>query len=229
MTVHEPPFVSTDLRVLVASPHVDPASDILSRGRTYRRLDPTYYAWLRHKMGLAKSAFSRGRLPEPTFDILRDRFNALHDRAIALFGESALIHATWTLDPKTYAWPRVDQEAVTPDAELQSKASTPPPNPDDWSDHQFPKEPDEHQFLQPVRQSALDKVQAIRERALAMGWTDADLLRNRGRFRFPFGNDYGLVCFVQPDQTLGRVTPKAIEVICRAGHSLHHYHHGGLP
>ena len=240
-------YVATDLATLDIPAPQDSGCDLFAGDRFFRRLDPDFYAWLRHKMELARTAFSRGRLPEPTFDALRARFNAVHAQAMNLFGESALLHAVQHLDPKSYPPPGSHVETAAPEPDVPKDAPPTPASPpdsrcssetpsipgdavdDDWSDHQFPEEPDEHQFLQPVRKSALDKVQAIRERALAMGWTDAELLRNCGRFRFPFGNDYGLVCFVHHDQTLGRVTPKAIEVICSAGHSLHHYRNGGMP
>lgn len=242
------PYVSTDLRVLDGAPVDDQARDIVVDARVFRCLDPDYYAWLRHKMDLARSAFTHGRLPEPTFDALRDRFNALHHLAIATFGEAALHQAVWRLDPKTYAWPQVAAPALQPVTEIPEASATPPssspssrcsseppsiPSPDleadDLADHRFPEEPGQLRFLQPVSRSALDKVHAIRERALALGWTDSRLYQNRGRFAFPCGGDYGLVCFVHTTQVLGAVTPRAIEVVCRAGHSLRFYRTGGQP
>jgi hypothetical protein len=244
-------YVATDLATLeipVAQGSRDYRDDVFADGRFFRRLDPEFYAWLRHKMELARSAFSRGRLPEPTFEDLRTRFNAVHVRALALFGESALLHAVQHLDPKSYPVPGTHVDLATTVAEAPKDAlpaSAPPPDSrcssvppsipgdavaeDDWSNHQFPEEPGQFRFLQPVRQSALTKVQAIRDAALAAGWTDARLFQNRGRFLFPCGNDYGLACFVHPDQAIGAVTPRAIEVITRAGHTLNFYRNGGNP
>ena len=47
------------------------ARDVGIDGVYYRRLDPEYYAWLRHKMALAKKALETGRLGPAAFDGLR--------------------------------------------------------------------------------------------------------------------------------------------------------------
>ena len=60
---------------------------------------------------------------------------------------------------------------------------------------------------------AVAKVDAIREEAMAKGWSEARLYQNQGRFRFPCGEDYGLVCFVDGDQEIGEVTERSIEII----------------
>ncbi len=48
---------------------------------------------------------------------------------------------------------------------------------------------------------------------MAQGWREARLYQNRGRFRFPCGEDYGLVCFVDGDFALGEVTRQSIEIV----------------
>ena len=241
-------YVATDLAAMDFPVAQDSGGDLFSDGRFFRALDPDYYAWLRRKMELARTAYTHGRLPEPTFEALRARFNAVHARALDLFGESALLHAVRQLDPKSYPPPGSHVEPATTVAETPKDAPSPPPTPpdsrcspddsgipgdavadDDWADHQFPEDPGDFRFLQLVFRTALDKVHAIREAALAAGWTEASLYQNRGRFAFPCGNDWGLVCFVHADQTLGAITPRAIEIVCRAGHSLHFYRHGGTP
>ena len=243
-----PPFVATDLTILEAPEHADPATDLLALGKAYRALDPDYYAWLRHKMELARSAYSQGRLLEPTFDALRDRFNAVHDLAVSLFGMGRLLEASWRLDPKRYPRPGLDA-ATTRDPEPAKDAPQPIPSTaprcssddttpsrpspavddDPLTDHEHPDDAEGLPHLHAVRQSALDKVHAIEATALAAGWTHAELYANRGRFAFPFGGDYGLVCFVHPDHVLGRVSPRAIEIVCPSGHSQHYYRRGALP
>ena len=76
----------------------------------------------------------------------------------------------------------------------------------------FPEDGD-WQFTQPVRSSTVPKVDAIRDQALSLGWSEAQLYRNRGRFRFPYGRDYGLVCFLEEDKRIGEVTRQSIEII----------------
>lgn len=77
------------------------ARDVGMDGICYRRLDPEYYAWLRHKMALAKKALEAGRLDSAAFDGLRTRFNDIHAWAVARFGENELLAAVRSLDPKT--------------------------------------------------------------------------------------------------------------------------------
>ena len=56
-------------------------------------------------------------------------------------------------------------------------------------------------------------VDAIREKAQSLGWGEARLYQNRGRFAFPCGRDWGLVCFVGPGDVLGAITETHIEII----------------
>ena len=78
--------------------------------------------------------------------------------------------------------------------------------------HLFPEHGD-WKFTQPVRLSTVPKVDAIRDQALSLGWSEAQLYQNRGRFRFPCGQDYGLVCFLEEDKRIGKVTRQSIEII----------------
>ena len=76
----------------------------------------------------------------------------------------------------------------------------------------FPKD-GELPFAEKVLPSAVAKVDAIRDQALALGWNEAQLYQTRGRFRFPFGSDYGLVCFIGYDKRVGEVTKQHIEIV----------------
>jgi hypothetical protein len=234
-------FVATDLSILNDAVSPSLQDELSVEGRVYRRLDPEYYAWLRSRMETAQAACSRGKLPPETFDALRIRFNAIHDLAMAFFGESALQDAVRLLDPKSYPWPghtRKEPEDSThaeiPKADEQPAPRCRPEKPpgipeekaslDGMSRHSFPGEdPERFRFNQPVSKYALAQVDAIRDQALACGWTEAQLYQTRGRFAFPCGGDYGVVCLISRDQRLGKVTDKAIEIICSGGHSLRFY------
>ena len=112
------------------------------------------------------------------------------------------------IDPKSYALPRLDpinRQPTDAPRELTRTAPTIPP-------HLFPEDGD-WKFTQPVRSSTVPKVDAIRDQALSVGWSEAQLYRNRGRFRFPCGQDYGLVCFLEEDKRIGEVTRQSIEII----------------
>ena len=71
----------------------------------YRRLDPEYYAWLRHEMILAKNALESGLLEPLAFDGLQVRFNHIQAWALRCFGENILHAAIRTLEPETYSPP----------------------------------------------------------------------------------------------------------------------------
>ena len=58
---------------------------------------------------------------------------------------------------------------------------------------------------------------AIRDVALARGWTESGLYRNRSDLRFPYGPDYGLVCFLDGDAVVGEVTRESIEILRSRG------------
>ncbi len=68
-------------------------------------------------------------------------------------------------------------------------------------------------YREPVTARALAKVDAIRDQALSLGWSEARLYQNRGRFRFPCGEDYGLVCFLDENKRVGEVTWQSIEIV----------------
>lgn len=184
-------FVATDLE----SRHLECGEgenrDIEHEEKSYRRLDPEYFAWLRSRMVAARSAHNAGKLPDKTWDLLRERFNRVQELAVEEFGEKALQKAVHCLNPKTYD---------APPAKQQKK---------DWI---YPAG-EAWKCKQPVTSRAVAKVDAIRDEAMACGWSEARLYQNQGRFRFPCGQDYGLVCFVDEDREIGAVTRQFIEII----------------
>ena len=233
-------FIATNLTALDLDSAPQDQTDIASNGRIYRQIDPEYFAWLRCRMEKARSCWERGKVSADAFDALRDRFNAIQDLAIAIFGESTLLEAIQLLDPKSYPWPGRTREepgkrthAEMPEFEQPAPRCSPEESPgipeetaslDGMSRHSFPGEdPKRFRFNQPVSKYALAQVDAIRDQAQALGWTEARLYQTRGRFAFPCGGDYGVVCFIQREQRLGKVTGQRIQIICERGHSLHFY------
>ena len=188
------------------------ARDVGIDGVCYRRLDPEYYVWLRHKMALAKKALEAGRLDPAAFEELRRRFNDIHAWAVQRFRENELLAAVRSLDPKTYPLPAIDPAAQSCPActEPVSPVSCPPAPA--VEQHLYPKD-GEWRFTEKVPQSAIEKVNAIRDQALSLGWSETRLYQNRGRFRFPCGEDFGLVCFVDAKERIGDVTRQYIEII----------------
>jgi hypothetical protein len=169
-------------------------------GTLCRRLSPEYFAWLRSRMVTAQAAHKAGKLPEDAWNTLRQRFNALQELAIREFGKESLQEVLQSFSPKNYRPPALRPEPQEKPVEAPRKDWIYPGN-QAWK------------CKQPVTSQAVAKVDAIREEAMAKGWSEARLYQNQGRFRFPCGEDYGLVCFVDGDQEIGEVTERSIEII----------------
>jgi hypothetical protein len=184
-------FVSTALDTWLTEHGAAFARDVQVNDTAYRRLDPAYYAWLRSRMMLAKAAASNGQVGLDAFNDLRHRFNAVHQWAIDRFGEHELVAAVRKLNAGEYVPP-----VVEPD---------PPRHP------VAPAITDRN--VVPVSPETAALVDAIRDRALALGWSRESLYQTRGSHRFPLGNDYGLVCYLKPDDRIGEVTARALEII----------------
>jgi hypothetical protein len=182
-------FVSTALDTWITEQAAAFARDVQIDDTAYRRLDPEYYAWLRSRMLLAKKAASTGQIGIDAFDDLRHRFNMIHQWAVDHFGEQALIAAVRAL-----------REYHPPVAEAESQQCA-----------IVPACPDRNTVVVSPESAAL--VDAIRDRALAMGWTPETLYQTRGSLRFPLGSDYGLVCYLKPGDRIGEVTMHSIEII----------------
>ena len=72
---------------------------------SYRQLDATYYAWLRHRMENARKAHESGAVDDITFNALREQFNVIHTWAVTHIGEDVLRTAIRTTNVKTYVPP----------------------------------------------------------------------------------------------------------------------------
>ncbi len=79
--------------------------DLVIKEKAYRRLNPEYYSWLRSRMKHAQDKYKQGLLPEAVYNQLRDRFNAMQDDAVQLFGETTLLSALETLEFQSYEPP----------------------------------------------------------------------------------------------------------------------------
>lgn len=178
-------FVSTGLESWGTDRPQIFARDVQINDTAYRRLDPEYYAWLRSKMQLAKMAADVGRLGRDEFEELRRRFNAMHAWAVEHFGETRLVDAVGNLDARDYA----------------------PPVPEPETPRQAPRPADI------AAAETVAMVDAIRDRAMALGWTHESLYQAGGSARFALARDRGLVCYLKPGDRIGEVTTHAIEII----------------
>lgn len=182
-------FVSTSLDTWATGQPEIFARDVQINDTAYRRLDPEYYAWLRSRMNLAKLAAGAGRLSQDAFDDLREKFNAVHEWAVAHFGDQALYEAVRNLDTRSYAPPVAEpDQPVHPVRVAENSAA-----------------------------EAVAMVDAIRDRALALGWTQESLYGTRGSMRALFGKARGLANLLKATDRIGEVTRQSIEIILPNG------------
>jgi hypothetical protein len=159
-------------------------------------------------MDKAHMAYQAGKLAEDHWNTLRERFYPLHDWAIEIYGKEAIVEAI----------SRPQQNPFL--AKAVSSTNEPA------TEHRYPLV-GEYSHLRPVGPAALAQVDAIRDEAIAFGWTEKGLYQNRGNFTFPYGQDYGLICFLDKGNRIGNVTRQYIEIIGLPPHEnrLRFYNH----
>gem|GEM_PF-4842657 len=118
------PWYATDLsRWDAASEQRPDDRDLVQDGKAYRRLSPEYSAWLCARMLHAQPQHQRGLLPNTASAQLRDRFNAMQDEAIDLFGEATLLAVNESLDLQGYEPPSLQaairSQSLLPAAQTQ--------------------------------------------------------------------------------------------------------------
>ena len=174
-------FVSTKLAVLTPYGIPKEQQDYWQDGITYRRLDPRYFLWLRGRMLKARVAFKASKIPVKTWELMRGLFNPIQEWAIAHIGSETIKAEEALFDPDDYSLPIDGNASSVPDTEASQWLY---PMHGCWS------------FRQKVTDANVAKVFAIREEAKSMGWSEAALFQNQSRFSFPYGSEYGLVCFL---------------------------------
>lgn len=189
-----PLYVATNLACWQPDGSGDGARQVTFDGVRYRLLDPEYFAWLAHRMDLAQQAVESGRFGLAALDHLRAGFQRVRDWAVAQFGEDVLAQALGARAVESGVAP------ADPDAAMPTRP------------HLFPN--GDWPFTRPVSDAAVAVVEAIWDAAHTLGWSDARLWQNRGRFPFPHGQDFGLVCFVDANRRISDVTGGYIEIQC---------------
>jgi hypothetical protein len=140
----------------------------------------------RHGLPAAGSGILRpGRLGPEAFAELREKFNAVHDWAVAHFGEDSLRDAVRNLDTRDYAPP-----AAEPDQPVRPARST-----------------------ETFAAETAAMVDAIRDQAISLGWTAETLYGSGTSSRAPFGKTCGLVSLLRTTDRIGEVTRQSIEII----------------
>jgi hypothetical protein len=138
--------------------------------------------------------------------ILREEFN---ERA-AIIGEDRSLNAAQAealAREQIMARVKTPPPALPPAATIPAVAGAPSP-----SAHLFPAS-GAFRFTERVSAEAVAMVDAIRDQALALGWSLAGLYRNRSNLRFPCGQEWGLVTFLHDGRRLGEVARQHIEIV----------------
>lgn len=182
-------FVSTSLDTWITSQPEIFARDVQIDDTAYRRLDPEYYAWLRSRMNLAKLAAGAGQITRDAFDDLREKFNALHEWAVARFGEDSLREAVRNLDTRTYAPPVAEPDQTMRPARAAERSAA----------------------------ETVSMVDAIRDQAISLGWTEESLYGADASSRALFGKACGLANLLKATDRIGEVTRQSIEIILANG------------
>jgi len=198
-------WVSTDLTMqTLRGPRLHP-EDVVQGSKAFRRLSPDFFLWLEGRFAaFRRKASLTGQLAEDA-KAFAQHFQRI-DRAA---------HEVFTPEDFEEAQMRLARFPM----ESPNKAGAGPASTSTFSfaaDNSF-------RIHRNVTHHALAEVDFVRDEALALGWTEPELYGTRGRFTFPCGPGYGLVCFIHPEQRLGAVSEQSIQLRCRGGHSLHFY------
>ncbi len=186
-----PIWVSTDLFLLTPRDPEALARDIQIDQRCYRRLDPEYFAWLKVRMHALRAAVNAGRVSGVAFEAIRLRFNEVQAQAIAMLGDEALLRAVRALDVERYRPPMPEQREPSTSRDARSEPQVC------------------HERL--VRARGL--IDAIRDQALALGWTLERLYFHEGFDGRRLTTRSGLICFIGPTHQIGEVARESIEII----------------
>ena len=182
-------FVSTALDYWHTEQTTAFARDVRINDTAYRRLDPEYYAWLRSRMYLAKLAAGAGRISPDAFEELRQKFNAVHEWALAHFGENLLREAVRNLDARNYML-----RAAEEDRPIRAVRAA------------------EH-----FAAEAVAMVDPIRDQALSLGWMLESLYGTGNSTHALFGKACGLAGLLKPTHRIGEVARQSIEIILPNG------------
>lgn len=78
--------------------------------RLYIPVTPECYAWLRAQMSKVKAQFDADRFDAKTYEIMRARFNVVHNWAMAHYGDAILLEATRAFDESQFMPPVASED-----------------------------------------------------------------------------------------------------------------------
>jgi hypothetical protein len=210
-------FVSTSMTVVNRGESYGGREIVYDNGIAHYRLTPLFWSYLRHAFNNATRACEVGKLDASTYSELLNRISRIYNMTLAQFGEDAVKSAEQTFTPTK--WKRHCEGLAKPQ-ELAIAENTHCAMPMPSSAYRYPE--NATGAYHPVSKTAIALVDAIREKALALGWTMNQLYRNTGMAH----RDWGLVCYLGPDDKIGKIDRQSIEIVHpRASQSLRFYNH----
>jgi len=207
--VQSTPYVSTDLRMTELTTPEAVRQDMMLEGIWYRRLDAQYFVWIERQVELARRIAKQGKITKPALDALLYRFQDVKEWVDENLGDVKLQAARKLFDPAAYAPPPAAQP-------VSGTKESPPAPSSSTAPHLYPADGD-WKFTRPVPHEVVAQVDVIRDKALALGWSEARLYQNRGNIKYPCGQDWGLVCILDSGQTIGEVAREYIEIFTSSG------------
>ena len=216
-------FAATDATFIECDGTAFSCDHVVRHGKCYRRLTPEYWAWFHHKYHLMENALTRKKISESAFEGILDRIAKLYNHAVAGFGKEMLDAAVRTTDVRKHDdLIKRDNAAASGNqghADMRRPAA---PSLVVERGAQTARTPASAQANEPAWNQATAKVDAVRDRATALGWTHDQLYRTDGiAYR-----DWGLVRFLDTDDEIGEITAQRIEIVNRkTGKPLYFYNH----
>ncbi len=200
-------FASTSMCVVTRGEIHATDEIVYDNGIPHYRLTPLFWAYLLHAFNNATRACETGKLDAATYSELLNRISRIYNAALAQFGAEALKSAECTYTPAK--WKRY--------CERLTQCASP-------INDEFNFDSGISTGRYPVSKAAIALVDAIRDQAIALGWTVRQLYCNTGIAN----RDWGLICYIGPEDRLGTITRQSIEIVHRTAagtYALRFYNH----
>jgi len=202
--------------------------------RVYRILDLPYYCWINNKIKKAKQAAEQGQLNPNNYQTLLARFKHIHHFAVQLFGADQLKAALNDFTPDDFEPPTADnfrrllnqrRDGDSPPSPIQTKPIDAREEDIKATQEAIDKllQAKPQQCRHKVQSHALEVIQAVEGRAIAKGWTPAELYNYSAPHPYPYDDSYGVINGIHQGDRIGEITSGYIEIIKKSGSVLRHY------
>lgn len=173
------------------------------------------YTYLYRNMERAKAANKSGKLSSQSWELLRSRFAEVHKIAISIYGADTLNRALTS---------KGDEKANTGNKTAKKESATVMTTnvPMIVSGDNDPEPRSIFQITPSDYAKSIVNDQLI-SNAISLSWTIEQLTGTTGRLRFPIGDGYGLICFIDNNDKIMEVTERYITIVNRNNNKLRFY------